>query len=98
MSESKGKEVEATTSGDDIFSTLLKPGSSLNPTFLLVLDGAFATLLVIFLSLLYLTNGSLHIAALVGIEFCLWGSVKWYVLVTLNILCRANNFVGLLRN
>ncbi|KAH8118328.1 hypothetical protein DFH11DRAFT_1566839 [Phellopilus nigrolimitatus] len=67
------------SSDDFVSSFLLKPGSSLNPTFLLVLDGAFAALLCIFISLLFLLSGSLHIVALIGIELCLWASVKWFV-------------------
>lgn len=62
---------------DFVSSFLLKPGSSLNPTFLLVLDGAFAALLCIFIALLFLLSGSLHIIALISIELCLWASVKW---------------------
>ncbi|KAI5125027.1 hypothetical protein M0805_007451 [Coniferiporia weirii] len=63
----------------DFFSSLLTPGSSLNPTFLLILDGAFAALLCIFIVLLFLLSGSIHIIALIGIELCLWASVKWFV-------------------
>ena len=61
----------------EFLSTILKPGSSLHPTFLLVLDGAFAVLFFVLLWLAYLTNGNLHIFALTAIELALWGSVKW---------------------
>lgn len=64
--------------GDDFWSNLLKPGSSLNPAFLLILDVAFAALLCIFLALLYLMPGSIHIIFLIIIVLCLWASVKWY--------------------
>ncbi|KAL5487827.1 hypothetical protein ACEPAI_5935 [Sanghuangporus weigelae] len=67
------------SSQDNLFSTLLKPGSSLHPTFLRVLDATFATLLAIFISLLYLLSGNVHIIFLIGIELCLWASVKWFV-------------------
>ncbi|KAL5530197.1 hypothetical protein ACEPAF_6454 [Sanghuangporus sanghuang] len=67
------------SSQDNFFSTLLKPGSSLHPTFLRILDAAFATLLAIFISLLYLLSGNVHIIFLIGIELCLWASVKWFV-------------------
>lgn len=62
---------------ENFFSSLLTPGSSLNPTFLLILDGAFATLLAIFIALLFLLSGNVHIIVLIGIELCLWASVKW---------------------
>lgn len=58
-------------------STLLAPGSSLNPTFLLILDGSFALLLAVLLLLLWLSSMSLHVAALIAIEVGLWVSVKW---------------------
>lgn len=64
------------------FSNILTPGSSLNPTFLLALDIAFGLLLCVFLVLLVLTRGSVHIIVLIGIEACLWTSVKWYVLIS----------------
>ena len=64
--------------GDNFLSLLLQPGSSLNPTFLLILDGAFATLIVIFLGLLYLTQGNVHFFVLLLITICFWASVKWY--------------------
>jgi len=66
-------------SDQSFFSDILKPGSSLNPTFLLILDGTFALLLVVLLSLSYLTSGNFHIFALTFIELALWASVKWFV-------------------
>ncbi|KAI0356698.1 hypothetical protein OH77DRAFT_1423660 [Trametes cingulata] len=61
------------------FSNILTPGSSLNPTFLLILDGAFGFLLLVLLSLFILTRGNLHLLFLMIIECCLWASVKWFV-------------------
>lgn len=61
------------------FSDVLKPGSSLDSTFLLILDGAFTFLLLVLISLAYLTSGNIHIFALTAIELALWASVKWYV-------------------
>ncbi|KII95382.1 hypothetical protein PLICRDRAFT_34231 [Plicaturopsis crispa FD-325 SS-3] len=58
---------------------ILTPGSSLNPTFLLIVDGVFAFLLLVLLSLLALTWGNLHFFALIAIELALWASVKWFV-------------------
>jgi hypothetical protein len=58
-------------------SNILEPGFSLNPTFLLVVDCVLAALLVVLLSLAYLTSGNLHIIAMTGIELALWASVKW---------------------
>jgi len=65
--------------GDTFFATLLTPGSSLHPSFLLILDGAFLLLLGVFLGLLWLTSGSIHIFVLIGVELGLWASVKWFV-------------------
>jgi len=62
---------------ESFFSTILKPGSSLNPTFLLIVDGAFTFLLVVFIALAFMTAGNIHIFALMGIELALWASVKW---------------------
>ncbi|KAF5369932.1 hypothetical protein D9758_001243 [Tetrapyrgos nigripes] len=60
------------------FSNILTPGSSLHPTFLLILDGAFAALFVILLGLFFITK-SIHFVALVAIELALWASVKWFI-------------------
>ncbi|EAU84594.1 hypothetical protein CC1G_00113 [Coprinopsis cinerea okayama7 len=64
---------------ESFFNNILKPGSSLQPTFLAIVDGAFAVLLVILLSLAFLTSGNPHIFALIFIELALWASVKWFV-------------------
>ncbi|KAH9483043.1 V-type ATPase assembly factor PKR1 [Psilocybe cubensis] len=72
---------ESSTPAKDtpFFSNILQPGSSLHPTFLLFVDGAFSVLLVVFLILIFLTSGNPHIFALIAIELCLWASVKWFV-------------------
>ena len=62
-----------------ILDVLLTPGSSLHPTFLLAVDGAFALLLVVLVSLAIATRGNVHLFALIGIEGALWASIKWYV-------------------
>ncbi|KAG8732629.1 hypothetical protein FRC12_019191 [Ceratobasidium sp. 428] len=62
-----------------VFAEILKPGSSRHPVFLLIVDGALALLLSVLLSLLYLTSGNIHIIALIGIECCLWASIKWFL-------------------
>ena len=62
---------------NNFFSGILAPGSSLNPTFLLVLDGALATLLVVLLSLFVITKYNPHLLFLSVIEICLWASIKW---------------------
>ena len=59
------------------FSFVLKPGSSLHPSFLLAVDCAFAILFLVFAWLAYLTNGNLHFFFLMGIEIALWASIKW---------------------
>ncbi|KAI0637730.1 hypothetical protein C8Q77DRAFT_385858 [Trametes polyzona] len=61
------------------FANILTPGSSLNPTFLLILDGAFGTLLLVLFSLFVITHWNLHLLFLMIIEGCLWASVKWFV-------------------
>jgi hypothetical protein len=70
---------ESLTTNLGFLSNVFTPGSSLHPTFLLILDGAFGMLLCVFLGLLFLTRGNVHIFALIGIEGCLWASVKWCV-------------------
>ncbi|KAL4241593.1 V-type ATPase assembly factor Pkr1 [Abortiporus biennis] len=63
----------------DVFSNILTPGSSLHPTFQLFLDIAFASLFFVLVGMALLTNGNLHVIALIAIEGCLWASVKWFV-------------------
>lgn len=74
-------EATATTTVEpaDLWTNILTPGSSLNPQFLLIVDATLAFLLCIFIGLFALTR-SLHAVALMGIELCLWASVKWYAL------------------
>ncbi|KAJ7047578.1 hypothetical protein C8F04DRAFT_936765 [Mycena alexandri] len=69
---------EPDSDGDSFFADILKPGSSLDPRFILILDIAFVALFFILLSLAVLTAGNLHIFALIVIELGLWASVKWY--------------------
>jgi len=72
----------SSTDGEDAFSfftDILKPGSSLNPTFLAVLDVAFISLFLVFVALAFVTSGNLHIFVLMVIELALWASVKWFV-------------------
>ncbi|TFK27095.1 hypothetical protein FA15DRAFT_587068 [Coprinopsis marcescibilis] len=63
---------------ESFFNNILKPGSSLDPTFLAIVDGAFASLLGILLLSFFATSWNLHILSLIVIVICLWGSVKWY--------------------
>ena len=62
---------------NSFFHNILTPGSSLNPVFLAILDGAFLCLFLVLLALAYLTSGNPHIFALIGVKLCLWASVKW---------------------
>ncbi|KAJ2933476.1 hypothetical protein H1R20_g3605, partial [Candolleomyces eurysporus] len=64
---------------ETFFNNILKPGSSLNTSFLAIVDGTFASLFVILAILAFLTSGNLHIFALILIELGLWASVKWFV-------------------
>ena len=66
---------------ESFIATILQPGSSLNPTFLAILDCAFASLSVVLLVLALLTSGNLHVFFLLGIELGLWASVKWCVVI-----------------
>ncbi|KAG8711284.1 hypothetical protein FRC11_003215 [Ceratobasidium sp. 423] len=72
-------ETNADSAIPAIFTEILKPGSSRHPVFLMIVDGALALLLSVLLSLLYLTSGNLHVVALIMIELCLWGSIKWFL-------------------
>ena len=65
---------------ESFFTQILDPGSSFHPTFLLILDGAFASLLLLLLALLYVTSGNVHFLGLIGVELGLWASIKWWVL------------------
>ncbi|RXW25804.1 hypothetical protein EST38_g31 [Candolleomyces aberdarensis] len=64
---------------ETFFNNILKPGSSLNASFLAIVDGTFAALFVILAILAFLTSGNIHIFALMLIELGLWASVKWFV-------------------
>lgn len=64
---------------EGIFDNILKPGSSLNPAFLAILDAIFLFLFLLFVVLAFVTSGNLHIFALMTIELGLWASVKWCV-------------------
>jgi len=62
------------------FGSILEPGSSFDPTFLLVVDGVFTSLFAVLVTLAVLTQGNVHLIFLTFIELALWGSVKWYVI------------------
>ncbi|KAF9013351.1 hypothetical protein BDQ17DRAFT_1343258 [Cyathus striatus] len=79
MSLSECQEPLATEESESFFSNILTPGSSLHPTFLAVVDGAFALLFAVFIVLAFLTRGNIHIFALMAIEVALYGSVKWFI-------------------
>jgi ER protein Pkr1 len=89
---------------ESFIATILKPGSSLNPTFLTILDGAFACLFLVLVVLALLTSGNLHVFVLLAIELSLWASVKWCELIhcgdvqMLIIGTTYNRFVNELKN
>lgn len=64
--------------------SIFEPGSSFNPTFLVVVDGAFASLFAVLVALAVLTQGNIHLIFLTFIELALWASVKWYVISRLD--------------
>jgi len=57
---------------------ILDPGSSLHPTFLLILDGVLGALFLLLL-LLLIVSENVHFLALLGIELGLWASIKWFL-------------------
>lgn len=63
----------------DFLSNILAPGSSLNPTFLLVVDVVLALLSLTLGSLAIATGGNVHLIALLFIALALWVSIKWFV-------------------
>ncbi|KAF4619211.1 hypothetical protein D9613_005600 [Agrocybe pediades] len=79
MSSSNEAPDGASPTSGSFFSKILQPGSSLHPTFLLLVDCAFALLFVVFIIMAFLTSGNFHVFALMFIEACLWASVKWFV-------------------
>ncbi len=62
---------------NDFLSAVLTPGSSLNPTFLLIVDGVLALLALALVSLIVAPRGSVHSIALLLVERALWVSIKW---------------------
>lgn len=90
-------EPQPPTAVESFFSTILTPGSSLNPTFLLIVDLVLALLLGTFLVLAILTHGNIHVLALMGIELGLWASIKWSSTLYSNVqtfkLIMAHRFV-----
>jgi len=63
----------------DFLSNILAPGSSLNPSFLLVVDVVLALLSLTLGSLAIATGGNVHLIALLFIALALWMSIKWFV-------------------
>lgn len=78
MTDVKGEAEEFQSSS--FFGSILEPGSSFSPTFLVVVDGAFASLFVVLVALAVLTQGNIHLIFLMFVELALWASVKWYVI------------------
>lgn len=77
MDAEETAEPQPATAVESIIATILTPGSSLNPTFLLIVDLVLALLLGTFLVLAILTRGNIHVLVLMGIELGLWASIKW---------------------
>ncbi|KAI0079700.1 hypothetical protein K474DRAFT_1658791 [Panus rudis PR-1116 ss-1] len=70
---------DAGNGASDFLSNILTPGSAFHPTFQLILDVGFAMLFMVLLGMAVLTGGNMHVLILIGIEACLWASVKWFV-------------------
>ena len=78
MMSTQGESTAAKEDNQTSFlANILTPGSSLHPTFLFILDAAFALLFITLVGLLLLTRGNVHIFVLIGVEGGLWASVKW---------------------
>jgi len=77
MDETAKREQDKDASDNDFLSNILAPGSSLNPTFLLVVDSVLALLALTLLLLVVATSGNFHVIALLFIELALWASIKW---------------------
>ena len=74
----RGSESPLTADSDsDFLSNILAPGSSLNPTFLLVVDVVLALLSLTLGLLAIVTGGNVHLIALLFITLALWVSIKW---------------------
>lgn len=75
----RGEETSqrASSSDSDFLSNILEPGSSLNPTFLLAVDGVLALLSVTLGSLVIITGGNVHVIAMLVIALALWASIRW---------------------
>jgi len=58
---------------------ILTPGSSLDPKFIMILDGVLGTLALLLTALLWTTGGNLHFLALLSLELALWMTIKWFV-------------------
>ena len=73
-----GSNNAAVDAGQAVVEHIFTPGSTLNPTFLLIADSAFVALLIVLLAMLAATR-SIHFVALTAIELALWITVKWCV-------------------
>ena len=73
--------LEAEESQSSLFpGSILEPGSSFDPAFLLVVDGVFAFLFAVLIAMAVVTRGNIHLVFLTFIELAFWASVKWYVI------------------
>lgn len=73
------EEIEVDGDQGDFLSNILKPGSSLHPTFLLCVDIVIAILLLTLLGCTIVTHGNIHFILLSFVTVGLWGSIKWYL-------------------
>ena len=74
----KSESPSAADSDDnDFLSNILAPGSSLNPTFLLIVDVVLGSLSLTLGSFAIVTGGNVHLIALLFIALALWVSIKW---------------------
>jgi ER protein Pkr1 len=65
-------ESESPSTDNDFLSNILAPGSSLNPSFLLVVDVILALLSLTLGSLAIATGGNVHLIALLAVGISHW--------------------------
>ncbi|KAI9623388.1 hypothetical protein H4Q26_014555 [Puccinia striiformis f. sp. tritici PST-130] len=78
-SRTRRKDVVDDTSGDRFSPTHQTTTSGTNDGLIRAMDLSFIGLILTLLALLLITNGNLHVLALMLVAVCLWTSVRWFV-------------------
>jgi hypothetical protein len=80
MSQSEPTPLNSTET--DVLSQIFTPGSTRLPFWKAALDVCFSALFCVFVFLAYVSHWNKHVFGLMGVEICLWLSVKWYASFT----------------